>query len=72
MKSAYFLCFWCRKNVLPSEDHDKVKEALLSERTDRPRVERGSIQKLKYDLDSGDNLLGDEVNKQEEVISGRP
>lgn len=49
-----------------------MKEALPSEGTDIPRVERGSIQKLKYDLDSGANLLGDEVNKQEEVISGRP
>lgn len=45
-----------------------MKEASLYERGDRPGLERASIQKLKYKLDSGNNLLGDEVSKQKEVM----
>lgn len=48
-----------------------MKEASLYERGDRPGLERASIQKLKYKLDSGNNLLGEEVSKQKEVMSGR-
>ncbi|GAA6225699.1 adenosine deaminase domain-containing protein 2-like [Lates japonicus] len=49
-----------RKNVHASGDHDRAKEALLPEVGGQPRMERGSIFKLKDKLDSGDILLGDE------------
>ncbi|XP_070700182.1 adenosine deaminase domain-containing protein 2 [Pempheris klunzingeri] len=49
-----------RKNLAASGDHDQVKEALLSEGGDGPRVEMASIHSIKNTLDSGDILLGDE------------
>ncbi|XP_070774160.1 adenosine deaminase domain-containing protein 2 [Enoplosus armatus] len=49
-----------RKNPA-SGDHDQVKEAFLPEGGDRLRMERASFKKLQDKLDSGDILLGDEV-----------
>lgn len=57
------LCYTLRKNVHASGDHDRAKEALLPEGGGR------SISKLKDKLDSGDILLGDEVNKCKDAVA---
>ncbi|XP_073335981.1 adenosine deaminase domain-containing protein 2 [Pagrus major] len=49
-----------RKNLPSSGGHDQVKEALLPEGGDSPRLKRTLIQKFKDEFDFGDNVLGDE------------
>lgn len=71
-KSRHCLCYRLRKNLPATRDHDQVKEALLSGGGDRHRMEGASIQKLKDKLDSGDILLGDEVNKWKRSCEGVP
>ncbi|XP_051258102.1 adenosine deaminase domain-containing protein 2 isoform X2 [Dicentrarchus labrax] len=53
-----------RKTLPASGDHDRVEEASLSEEGDGPRMERTSI---KDKLDSGDILLGDEVEDSDDA-----
>lgn len=64
IKHVHCSCYPNRKNLRTSGD--QVKEALPSEGGTRLRTEETSIPKLKDELDSGDVLLGDEVNKWKE------
>lgn len=62
--------YHCRRNNLPaSGDYDQMKEALLPEGGDGPRLKRTPIQKLNDNLDSADVVLEDEVNKWKFVMS---